>query len=678
VSRKSPARKSGPPTRPSPLKLRSRDLWICAALLIAIFAVYAQAGSHDFVDYDDRVYVGDNPHVRDGFTWDNVAWAFTSIDDSNWFPLTRLSHILDCQLFGLDAGMQHWTNIVLHAISTLLLFALLKRMTAARWPSAFVAFAFALHPLHVESVAWIAERKDVFSALFWFVTIWTYLNYVDRPTLVRYLIVIAAFLGGLMSKPMIVTLPFVLLLLDHWPLGRLKTARVIWEKAPLIALSMAASLVTFIAQKQGRSVQALTRFPIPLRIENAIVSYVAYLGKFFWPAKLAIFYPYPDAFPAWQWILAALALAAITALAIVERIRRPYLITGWLWYLGTLVPVIGLVQVGAQTRADRYTYIPMVGISIMIAWLTMETVRNRRALACAGAALAVLWCALTWRTLEYWQNSETLFLHAIDVTEKNFVAYNNLGGVRRREGRFAEAVADFENSVQIQPENPEAQDNLGEALTTMGRVDEAIPHLEKALQLQPDYAKAHIDLGSALMRGGRTQDAVAQFAETLRLDPENREAEYRLGGVLASEGRSAEALPHFERALPYLIDQVKRNPDDPDDHYNLGGVFGMMGRADDAIREFTAVVRLRPDDPEAHFNLGLALSQRNHPDLAAEQFSAASHLRPDYARAHFELARSLAAMGRRPEAAAEYSQTLQLAPDFVQAKQELLKLQTGQ
>lgn len=317
-----------------------------------------------------------------------------------------------------------------------------------------------------------------------------------------------------------------------------------------------------------------------------------------------------------QWILSGAALAGITVAVILERNRRPYLVTGWLWYVGTLVPVIGLVQVGSQARADRYTYIPMIGISVMIAWGAAEVVRYRRAMAWAGAAFGVMWCALTWRNLESWRNTETLFTHALQVTDQNFVAYNIRGLYRRRGGQIAEAVSDFESAVQIQPENPRAQDNLGEALTVAGRVDEAIPHLERAIRLQPDYAMAHLDLASALMRRGRMDDAAAQLTETLRLEPDDHDAEYRLGAVLLNQGRAAEALPHFTRVLPYLVDQVRRSPDDAGLHYNLGEVYGLMGRTDEAIGEFGAAARLRPDDPEAHFNLGLAraIGRRRRPN----------------------------------------------------------------
>lgn len=651
--------------------------------MLAVLAVYSGVVTHDFVDYDNPVYVTENVHVRDGFTWPGIVWAFTSTEESNWFPLTRLSHMLDCQLFGLASGPQHFTNVLLHAAASLLLFAILKRMTGAPWPSAFVAMAFALHPLHVESVAWVAERKDVLSALFWFLTIWVYLHYVERPATLRYLgvpylSVVAFFVCGLLSKPMIVTLPFALLLLDFWPLERLKppVRHVIVEKLPLIALSAAASAVTYIVQARGGATALTEHVRFVPRIGNALTSYLVYIGKFLWPANLAVFYPYFEV-PAWQWILAGAAVCAITVFFLWQRSRRPYLLVGWFWYLGTLVPVIGLVQVGSQSRADRYTYIPAIGLAIIIAWGARELIANRTALAVGAIAAGLVWCGLTWRNLENWRNSETLFLHALQVTDRNFVAYNNLGSIRRRQGRLEEAASDFQNAVNIQPESPEAQDNLGEALTTLGRNDDAIPHLLAATRARPDFAKAHIDLGSALMRAGRVGEGATQFQEALRLDPTNGDAEYRLAAALMMEHRDAEAMPHFQNALPGLVDTVRRDPGDPDGHYNLGEVYAMMGRTGDAVSEFSAAAGLRPDDPEIHFNLGVALSGDRRLEEASREFAAAAQLRPDYVNAHLALARALARLGRKQDAAAEYAQVLRLAPALDDARKELDSLERG-
>ena len=338
------------------------DLWIYAGLAAAIFIVYSAVLRFGFVNYDDPVYLAQNPNVRDGITWSGIVWAFSHSFAGNWFPLTWISHMLDCQLFGLDAGAHHFTNLVLHTAATLLLFAVLKRITHARWPSAFVAALFALHPLHVESVAWIAERKDVLSAFFWMLTLWTYARYVERPGRARYLWTLAAFALGLMAKPMLVTLPLVLLLLDYWPFAR---GPRIKEKLPFFALSAAVCVVTYLAHAQAKAVISLETIPAALRVENALVSYAAYIGKMFWPSGLAFFYPYPKGGLA---IPAALAAVGIAAVTIAAR-KRPYLLVGWLWFLVTLAPVIGLVQAGLQARADRYMYLPMVGLAIMIAWV---------------------------------------------------------------------------------------------------------------------------------------------------------------------------------------------------------------------------------------------------------------------------------------------------------------------
>ncbi|MBV8828360.1 MAG: glycosyltransferase family 39 protein, partial [Acidobacteriaceae bacterium] len=355
---------------------RERELgnfWIYAALFVCTVALYAQVRNFDFINYDDPEYVTGNPHVRQGLTADGIRWAFTSTQAANWFPVTRLSHMLDVEFFRLDSGIHHVVNVVIHAAAALLLFAFLERATRARWPSAFVAFVFALHPLHVESVAWVAERKDVLSAFFWFLGLYAYIRYVERPRPLHYFAVLAAFCLGLLSKPMIITFPFVLLLFDFWPLQRLAAGRehrlkILYEKIPFALISIAAAITTYLVQGESRAVKTFSVFPLGLRIENALASYVWYAIKTFWPSGLAVFYPYPRAIPAWEAGLAGLLLAAVSAGVIVTRLKRPYAAVGWFWFLGTLVPVIGLVQVGAQARADRYMYVPMVGLLIALAW----------------------------------------------------------------------------------------------------------------------------------------------------------------------------------------------------------------------------------------------------------------------------------------------------------------------
>jgi tetratricopeptide (TPR) repeat protein len=568
-------------------------------------------------------------------------------------------------------------NVALHAISALLLFVFLRRVTDTSWRSTFVAVAFALHPLHVESVAWIAERKDVLCTLFWMLTLYAYARYTERPSAGRYALVAAMFCCGLMSKPMIVTFPFVALLLDEWPLRRFQSQparRLILEKVPLIALSLCASVVAYIAQSRQGVVNALAQVPLAVRTGNAFVSYFLYLRDFVWPANLAVFYPYVER-PAWQMIAAALAIATATALAAQNIRRRPYISVGWFWYLGTLIPVIGLIQVGSQSRADRYTYIPLIGISIIVAWGAVELFErrgwNRRLLASGAAGVCVVWAVLSWSDVVYWRNSATLFTHALEVTDANYIAYNNLGAALRHDGNIPEAIDNFEHVVAIRPDDAEAQDNLGEALTAAGKMGDAEPHLVQAIRLRPSFAKAHVDLGAVLLQEGHTAEAESQYRIAVESDPADAAAQYGLGGVLMRQGEHQEGLAHLQQALPLLRAQVAMNPEDVDGHYNLGTVYGMLGRADEAIAEFSQAIRLRPGDAQARFNLGTALASRNRLSEAAAEFAAAVHLLPDYAAAHFNLARILVALGRKEDAIGEYRETLRLNPENADARREL-------
>ncbi len=552
--------------------------WISLALFAATVAVYAPVISFEFVNFDDPDYV--KPQT--------IADAFTSTEAANWFPVTRLSHLLDLQLFGMNAGAHHLMNVLYHALAAVLLFAFLNRATKAVWPSTFVAAVFALHPLHVESVAWIAERKDVLSALFFFLTLYLYARYIERPTTSRYLETLAAFTLGLMAKPMLVTLPFVLLLLDIWPFHRKNAIR---EKIPFFALSAIASLVTYQVQHQSGAVESLAAHPLSERVANAIVSYGVYLANTIWPVNLAVFYPYPQSIPTWQLILSAAVLLAITVVAL----RKPYLTVGWLWYLGTLVPVIGLVQVGAQARADRYTYIPMVGLAIMLAWAIPKP---------ATLAIAPILAILTFHQLTYWQSSETLFRHALEVTTRNDIA----------------------------------EHNLGSALLTAGRLQEATTHLQAALAINPNSAKAHTDLGSALAQQNRFPEAIAEFQTAIKLLPDSpiprqnlaqaltqqAEAWYTEGLNQAKAGDPKAAIQLFESAL-------QLNPNHAEAHNNLGVVLTTQpNRQQEAIGQFEQAVRLDPNNADAQLNLGIALA--NDPARTAEalqHLEAANRLHPD-------------------------------------------------
>jgi protein O-mannosyl-transferase len=651
-------------------------LGICLALAVATLAVYSQVRQFDFVNYDDPDYSTANPHLSAGLTVENAEWAFTSSYAANWIPLTWISHLLDRQLFGWNPGADHLENLALHVLSSLLLFLLLARMTHAVWPSAFVAFAFALHPLHIESVAWIAERKDVLGALFFLLTVWVYLNYVERPAAWRYLLLMVAFSCALLSKSMTVTLPFVLLLLDFWPLGRLTraaddanaptAARVVIEKIPLIALAIAASFITFLVQRGGGAVIA-DLLPLGVRIENALVSYVVYALKFFWPSNLAVFYPYAE-IPAWQPILAALVLAAITVLVIVQRRARPYLEVGWFWYLGMLVPVIGLIQVGVQSRADRYTYLPIIGIAIMLAWGAADLVARLPALKPAMAAVAVALCAswmvLTWLDLQSWRNSVALFQHAVEATQDNYVAYSNLGAALRHDGRVDAAIPNFERALSIKPHFADAHNGLGEALLAEGRLEEASPHLAEAVRLDPQSASAHVNLGSALSKRGDSNAAADQYRIALQLDPNSAPAHSGLGVALAEQRRTAEALAQ-------LYESIRIDPDYADAHYNLGRLLGLEGRSEEAITQFSETVRLQPGNPEAHYNLGIALATRERMKEAAAEFRKAIEAKPDFVNARFNYASALANLEEFDQAVAQFQEILKIAPDFKPARDSL-------
>jgi protein O-mannosyl-transferase len=608
------------------------DLGICLALLLLTLAVYSRAVHFEFINFDDPEYVTGNPHIRAGLTWAGLRWAFASYYASNWSPITWLSHMADCQFFGLRSGWHHSTNIVIHAAAAALLFAALKRLTGARWPSALAALLFALHPLHVESVAWISERKDVLCALFWFLALWCYARYAERPGAVRYGLVLLTFGLGLMAKGMIVTLPFTLLLLDYWPLRRADRPGVLLEKVPFLTLAAAVAVVTFFAQ--GHAVRSLASVPIGMRVENALITYVAYILRMFWPTHLAVFYPYPSELPAWQVAAAGIALLGVTVLVALRARSYPYLAVGWLWYLGTLVPVIGLVQVGSQASADRYTYVPMVGLAIMLGWGGADLVRRLPRARTAIAAAAVTACSacvlLTWLQLRYWTDSESLFRHAAEVTGDNYIAQNSLSSYYLVRGRTAEALEHVYETLRIRQAYPEAHTNLALALMRLGRLDESEREYRLTLGLKPESVEAHSGYGALLLAEGRTQEGLREFSEAVALRPD-----YATG------------------------------------HFDMGRVLAAMGRADEAIGQFHEAVRLQPDHAEARHSLGVALLSRGRLDEALVQFRAEARLKPDDAGAHYQAATLLASAGRFDEAIAEFSEALRIDPGLDAARRGL-------
>lgn len=547
-------------------------------LITAVLLVYWQVGDHEFINYDDNAYITDNAQVQKGLTSKGIIWAFTTSHTGNWHPLTWISHMLDCELYGLNPEGHHLTNVLFHMANAILLFVVLRWMTGAIWRSGLVAALFALHPLHVESVAWVAERKDVLSTFFWMLTMLAYVHYVNRPGGKRYLLVLVTFALGLMAKPMLVTLPFVLLLLDYWPLNRFKPRAVtgsvenqplgfwssgddklpilkaVMEKTPLFLMSLFSCVVTVMAQQGAGAISTLEIVPFKLRIANGLVSVVAYMGKMIWPQDLAVFYPHPVSdLQIWKPVVAGLFLLILSTVALLVAQRCRYVLVGWLWYLGTLVPVIGLVQVGEQAMADRYTYVPLIGLFIVVVWGFADLVkgwRSRRWVVSVSAAVMVLaLMAGSWLQVAHWKNSVRLFKHALDVTTNNYVAHYTLGNALALQGNLTGSVSHYNKALQIHPNFAEAHNNLGNALALQENLTGAISHYNKALQINPDHAEAHRNLAVGLDRQGRHQEAIQHYAEVLRISPHDAQSHNNLGVALAEQGRLKEAVAHFTEAL---------------------------------------------------------------------------------------------------------------------------------
>jgi tetratricopeptide (TPR) repeat protein len=588
-----------------------RRLTIIAGLVLvlATLAVYGQVRSYQFINFDDNIYITSNPIVQEGFTLKGLSWAFTTTRGGNWHPVTWLSHMLDCQLFGLNPGGHHLTNIALHLANSLLLFLWLFYLTESLGCSFMVAALFALHPMHVESVAWVSERKDVLSTFFWLLTMWAYVWYVRRPGWGRYLLILACFSLGLMAKPMLVTLPFVLLLADYWPLARLSLTgrdtavtsapgpgislkRLVWEKAPLFGLAGIFCLVTIYAQKTVGAFWSLKTLPFTTRLANALTAYVGYIGKMFWPAHLAVAYPYPaHNSQLWPVLAAALLLAGLSFLAFWQARRRPYLLVGWLWYLGTLVPVIGLVQVGRQTMADRYTYIPYIGLFIAVVWGIAELAsrwRTSRFLlpVGAGAVLSAL-AVCAWVQVGYWRNSIALYEHTLKVTGNNALVHVNLGVALAEQGKLDQAIAQYNEAVHLKPDFAEAHFNLGAALAAQGKLNQAIAQYTETLRLKPGLAEAHIGLGEALAAQDRLDQAAAQYTAALRLKPDLAVTRNNLGVILADQGKFAEAITQFQKAI-----QIR--PDFSQAYLNLGLAYMNRGEEDKANIIFRKALKIVP------------------------------------------------------------------------------------
>lgn len=657
-----------------------RAVCIAAALFLVTLLLYAPVRNHAFINYDDTLYVTANPQVQAGLTSESIAWAFGRItgDDTYWHPVTWLSHMLDCQVFGLNAGAHHMVNVVLHAVNVVLLLFLLRQMTGHLAHSAVVAALFAVHPLQVDTVAWVAERKNVLSLGFALLTLMSYARYCRRPGGLRYLLVMFLFALGLMTKPTLVVLPCVMLLLDWWPMGRVRLrgaegvaaastdypavswSRATLEKLPLLTLSAASCAITLLAHEQLAMIQSAEQLSVPGRLANAAVSYASYLGKVVWPARLAFFYPHPGYWPGPTVLTAGAVVLGVSVLVLYCWRKRPYLTVGWLWFLGALVPAIGLIQVGDQARADRFTYLPLIGVFLALVWGMGDMLAARRCsagLRLGLTVLAVSACAVVTRLqLRHWQDSESLFRHALAVTQGNFVAHNNLGNILDRAGRYAEARAEYEAALRSRPRSTDAHYNLANNLFREGDVAGAVMHYEAAVRAGAKRPESRHNFGIALTKVGRAEEALVQFREALRLNPRLAEAHHSLGVALFQKGEPAEAIAH-------LIQAVTLKPDLAQARYDFGVVLTAQRRFSEAAEQFTALVRLAPDNVAARYHLANALGEAGKLVEAEAEFTRLIQLQPQESRAYRKLAQILIAEKKPSEAVAVYRDALRAQPD---------------
>ena len=631
--------------------LKTEHNWTSAyilALLAAVIVVYWPVQEFGFLNYDDPVYITGNPHVQKGLSGENIFWAFKSTEAGFWHPLTWLSLILDYELYRLNPAGYHWTNVLLHLGSTLLLFTAFKKMTGANGKSAVVAALFALHPLHVESVAWIAERKDVLSGFFWMLTINAYIHYAVKPNSWRYGIVFVSFFLGLMAKPMLVTLPIVLLLLDVWPLGRIainpvqgnsrtrcqyyplkKASPVLYEKIPLMALSIVIGVITYLAQEKFQAIALAGQISFADRLSTAVISPVFYLWKMIWPQEIAAFYPHPGSWPV-SWVIVSSTILALITMTVLKCTRQmTCLVVGWLWYLVTLFPVSGIIQVGSHAMADRYTYIPLIGIFIMITWGMSEIFgfgkQSRKFIMVASVATIGLLAILSSIQIKYWRDDGRLFRHALNVTKGNYLAHSGLGAFLMSEGNDQDALVHLQQAITIRPDYEPAWFKLGLLFSRLGRYDDAIFCFQRILSQSPDKTDAKRQLTYNLMLAGKSDEAIAVLREIIHSKPLEAEAYNQLGIVLVKQKKFVEALSAYGEAL-------KINPEHAGIHNNLAMALMRTGDSQEAIRHFRKAIQNQPDYANAHFNLSLLLKQTGFPEEAKKHLEEAIRINPDYGK----------------------------------------------
>ncbi len=662
-------------TRKTPSALRAR---LAAALFLAAFLLFWPATRQAFIPFDDDVYVYENDIIRRGLGAGGCRWALTTMAGGNWHPLAWWSHMADVTLFGLDPFGHHLHSVLLHAVNAVLLFWWLSGMTGSLWRSAAVSALFALHPLRVESVAWISERKDVLGALFWMLSTWSYLHYARRPRPWRYLLTLALFGLGMTAKPMLVTLPLVFLLLDFWPLGRapipprigwgaparVPLGKLVSEKVPYLFLSAAGSILAYLAQRRAETMASGSFYPVPARFLNALTAYADYLGKMLWPVSLAVYYPLRQIWPPWWRVaLAGALILAVSLLAARTISRRPFVAVGWCWFLGTLFPVIGLVKVGSQTLADRYTYLPSIGPAVALIWFAVEKAGLKRitrgALTAVAAALLAVLFGAARHQLAYWSDGETLFRHALSVTGDNWAMHNNLGLVLLRAGRVDEALGHFQAASRAAPENGMVANNLGEALARGGRTAEAIEAFRKATAIDPGRERPRTNLANILAARASLDGEPAEVADVyrgiLRRQPDSAETHNNLGVVLAAMGDEDGAIRHYREA-------VRLKPDYADAHYNLANALLARGRLDEAIDGYREAACLKPRWADAFNNLGIALARKGEWREAASVLKEAIGWSPGEEKLHRNLGLVFLGRGRYPEAADEFGQALGFNP----------------
>ena len=598
---------------------RRSSVLVSLLLVLITTSVYWQVINFDFINYDDNEYVFDNPHIQDGFTYDSITWAFTTGHSSNWHPLTWLSHMMDYQMFGLWAGGHHLTSLFFHIINSLLLFFVFRKMTGSKWQSAFAAALFALHPLHVQSVAWVSERKDVLSAFFWMLTLWAYVRYVRQSGWLRYLLIVVFYILGLMSKPMVPTLPFVLLLLDYWPLNRFRfdesqknlratIVGLICEKIPLFILTAASAGITFLVQRQSGAMRSFEVIPFSDRLSNMLISYIQYIIKFFYPIKLGIFYPYPETIPGWRIITSIMILAVVSWSVIKLMHRKPWFIVGWLWFLGTLVPVIGIVQVGIQSMADRYMYLPMIGLLTLISWGIPDLIRKwhfqKAILSLSSTFVIIISLWITHIQLTYWTDTTTLFTRALAITDNNAFAYNVVADEFARKGDDKTAETYFLAALAIKPDDVDAMKGLGQLAYLTGDYDNALHYYQNALRICP----ADAEISNMTCK-----------------------TYHNLGLLSSKQGKLNEALHYYKMAISI-------NPQDANAYKSLADLNFSRGDMMQALKNYSEALRITPDDAKAHYNIGVILYHQKKIKAADKHFYQALQIDSSYEKARIALA----------------------------------------